>query len=204
MKKINKSQKRSILTIILLSLVFSGLEAQSPMPEELMKSPIQDQLTFIQGRTKIFDNYRAIREDMFQKLMGNISDTLKNCFSKINTLDRSVSSLKNRADSLSTELESAKSGLETAIRTKDSFVLFGKEISKTAYNSIIWLIIIGLAVLLVMVFLSFRRSQVITRNTEKELKDLQDEFQAYRKTAREAREKMSMDHFNELRKLRGG
>jgi hypothetical protein len=204
MKKINESPLKSLLILLFMSVVCLNLGGQAPMPEELGKSPVLEQITFMQGRTKIFDGYRAIREDMYQKLMGNISDTIRNCFIRINNLDKTVSILRSRSDSLSSALESTKSSLETAIRTKESFRAFGKDINKTAYNSIVWLTIAGLAVVLALVFLSFRRSLLVTRNAEKEIKDLQNEFQAYKKTAREAREKLSMDHFNELRKLRGG
>ena len=62
----------------------------------------------------------------------------------------------------------------------------------------------GLAVLLGMGFLAFKRNLIQTSETKKELQDLKGEFEAYRKSAREAREKMSMDHFNEIRKLKGG
>jgi hypothetical protein len=39
--------------------------------------------------------------------------------------------------------------------------------------------------------------------TKKEFQDLKVEFEAYRKTSREAREKLTMDHFNEIKKLKG-
>ena len=55
-----------------------------------------------------------------------------------------------------------------------------------------------------MGLLVFNRNMLITFNTKKELKDLKDEFEAYRKTSREAREKMTMDHFIEMKKLKGG
>ena len=174
------------------------------MPDALIKSPIQEQLKFIQERTKIFDNYRAIREDMFQKLIGNVSDTITVAFNRINMMNSEVAELRNKVDSLASDLETTKTSLETAIKTKNSITILGQEVNKNTYNTIMWLIIAGLTVILVLGFLSYRRSLAAAQHTEKELKDLKDEFQVYRKSAREAREKMSMDHFNELRKLRGG
>jgi uncharacterized membrane-anchored protein YhcB (DUF1043 family) len=66
------------------------------------------------------------------------------------------------------------------------------------------MIIIGLICALVFGFLAFKRNLSVTQNTKKELVELKDEFESYRKTSREAREKMSMDHFNEIRRLKGG
>ena len=174
------------------------------MPEALLKSPIQEQLSFIQQRTKIFHDYRAIREDMFQKLMGNISDTLTLAYGIINQMNSTASVLNSKIESLSSDLEITKASLEEVTRTKDSIRLLGMEVTKRTYNSIMWLIISGLAVLLVFGFLIFRRNIIVNQDIKKELSELKDEFQAYKKSAREAREKMSMDHFNEIKRLKGG
>jgi archaellum component FlaC len=204
MRKINRSHERFLITTVLLVVVLININGQAPMPDALLKSPIQEQLTFIQQRTKIFDNYRAIREDMFQKLIGNVSDTLKVAYSSINKLNTNVSALNNKIDSLSSDLQTTKTSLEDVTRTKNSIRLLGIEVTKLIYNTIMWLIIAGMAALLVLGFIVFRRNITVTHELKKELNELKDEFQVYRKSAREAREKMSMDHFNELKKLRGG
>ena len=177
---------------------------QSPMPEELQKNPAQQQITYIQGRTKIYDNYRAIREDMFQKLMGNLSDTLRVASEKIGELSNTVAALRGQVGALSASLDSARSGLDNAIRTKNSIRLAGQDVNKHAYNTLMWSMVLGIAILAVLAFMAFKRSNIVTGNTKKELSDLQNEFQTYKKSAREAREKMSMDHFNEIKRLRGG
>ena len=174
------------------------------MPEALVKNRISEQIKYINEKTLIYEYYRAIREDMFQKLMSNFSDTLTARTAGINILNKKVADLSHQIDSLKSELESTKASLETAVTTKNSIQLFGSEVNKSSYNTIMWLTIIILAVSLVILFLTFKRSLAVTHNTDKELKDLKDEFLAYKKTSREAREKMSMDHFNELKKLRGG
>lgn len=203
MRKINKSHRRYLLTTVFLVVVLFNTGGQSPMPDALLNSPIQEQLSFIQQRTKIYENYRAIREDMFQKLIANISDTIKMAYSSMDQLYNTVSALNNKIDSLSTDLQTTKTNLEEVTRTKNSIKLLGMEVTKFTYNSIIWLIIAGLATLLVVGFLIFRKNLSTASDIKKELSELKDEFQAYRKSSREAREKMSMDHFNELKKLRG-
>jgi uncharacterized membrane-anchored protein YhcB (DUF1043 family) len=67
-----------------------------------------------------------------------------------------------------------------------------------------WMIVSGLLAILAIGFLAFKRNLSVTLNTKKELRELKDEFEAYRRTSREAREKTSMDHFKEIQKLKGG
>jgi len=204
MKEIEKSSLRSLLSFLILTIGFLSANGQYKMPDALLNSSMKEQIKYIQERTRIYEDYRAIREDMFQKLVGNFSDTLSSAIQRISALNTKTSELRYLSDSLSTALAETKQDLEAAVSTKNSIKLFGYEINKHAYNSIMWFVIIGLATILAIVFLSLKRSLVVIRNSGQELNDLKDEFQEYRKTSREAREKMSMDHFNELKKLRGG
>jgi uncharacterized membrane-anchored protein YhcB (DUF1043 family) len=180
------------------------LRGQSSMPDVLIKNSINEQIKYIHDKTLIYEDYRAIREDMFQKLMANVSDTLSAKTAGINKLNKTVADLRREVDSLKADLEATKANLETAVTSKNSFRLFGSEINKSAYNTTMWLTILILAVILGIIFLALKRSLILTHNTEKELKDLNNEFLTYKKTSREARERMSMDHFNELKKLKGG
>jgi uncharacterized membrane-anchored protein YhcB (DUF1043 family) len=66
-----------------------------------------------------------------------------------------------------------------------------------------WTILFGLVAALVAGFLVFKRNLSVISNTRKEFQELKDEFEAYRKTSREAREKMTMAHFLEMKKLKG-
>jgi hypothetical protein len=205
MEKFNKSLLRSLLTAVFLAVILFQVNGQTTsMPDVLLKNNLKEQLNYIEERTKIYENYRAIREDMFQKVKGNITDTLARAHVSISLLNGSIAVLNHTIDSLRTGLGTIKVSLEEITRTKNSIRLLGIEVNKTAYNSIMWLIIVGLAAILVIGFLIFKRNLYSIHTINKELSDLKVEFEVYRKSAREAREKMSMDHFNELRKLRGG
>jgi chromosome segregation ATPase len=174
------------------------------MPDVLIKNSLKDQLNYIEERTRIYENYRAIREDMFQKLKGNISDTLFSANRKIAMLNSTVSGLKQTIDSLNSTLVTTNTRLENITRTKNSISVLGLEVNKVTYNAIMWLIVIGLAAILALGFLVFKRNLSFIHNIKNELSELKDEFQTYRKTTREAREKMSMDHFNEIKRMKGG
>jgi hypothetical protein len=189
------------LLILTVSLYSNG---QSPMPDALMKGSVQEQVNAIYERTKVFENYRAVREDMFQKLIGNLADTVKVSTEKLRTLGNNLILLNRKVDSLTNELKTTQSSLQEAVTTKNSFRIFGREVNKSSYNATMWIVVIGLAVFAVFVFFLFKRSIVLMHQAEKELKEMKNEFLEYRKSAREAREKMSMDHFNEIKRLRGG
>jgi len=194
--------KYLLIVAVMLSAVING-NSQNVMPEELNSSSIDGQIKYLEEKTRIYENYRAIREDMFQKINKNIRDTLTADRNKINELNNLASALKITYDSLNLILENTTANLNEMTATKNSISVIGIEINKTAYNTIMWSITGILLAVLAIGFLIFKRNLITTIRTGKELKDLREEFENYRQTTRIAREKMQMDHFNEIKKLKG-
>jgi hypothetical protein len=204
MKKINQPGKGFALLIAMLLFISNRATSQTGMPEILTTGNLQEQLNYVQEHTLIYENYRAIREDMFQKIKVNASDSLSAAKGEINGLKKFTFRLHGTIDSLNRSLESTKASLEEVTETKNSIRLLGIEVNKISYNAIMWMIVAGLLTVLAIGFLGLKRNMVITIRTKKEFEELKNEFETYRKASREAREKMSMAHFNEIKKLKGG
>ena len=181
---------------------FAG-HTQTAIPDLLLNGTLKEQMDYVQEKTRIYEEFRAIREDMFQKIKNNALDSLKVAKTQINGLKNNTKALNLRIDSLNTSVGTIKADLDQMTKTKNSISLLGIEINKTAYNAVLWTIIVALAGLLTVGFLAYQRNHRVTAHTRRECEELKKEFEAYRKASREAREKMSMTHFNELKKIRG-
>lgn len=200
MKKISL---KHILAFTVISFTVIEAIGQTAMPAELNSNTIQDQIKYLEEHTRIYENYRAIREDMFQKINRNFMDTLLAEKSQVTELKKLTSDLNLKTDSLNSLLDTTRMNLEVATTTKNNIRVLGVELNKGAYNSIMWTVIGGLAFILAIGFLWFKRNRTVLLRTEKDLKELKDEFAAYRQTSRIAREKVEMDYFRELQKLKG-
>jgi tetrahydromethanopterin S-methyltransferase subunit B len=192
------------MVVAIMVLGITRGSCQTPIPEILDKGTLSEQMKYVQERTLIYENYRAIREDMFQKIKNNSIDSLTKAKNQITGFMELTSNLNVRIDSLNNSLNATKEELKELSRTKNSISVLGIKLDKAAYNTIMWTIVAGLVALLVIGYLSFKVNRSITLNTKKELKELREEFEEYRKKSRLEREKMSMDHFNAIKKLRGG
>lgn len=191
-----------ILTVVTIT-VFQAT-GQTAMPDVFQNNSLKEQLNYLDEHTRIYDNYRAIREDMFQKLKSNVSDTLNAANKKITGFNSTRSILNNTIDSLRSDLASTKTQLEEMTTTKNSMSVLGMEVNKQAYNKIMWIILGLMLAALVIGFLIFKRNLILMASTKNDYQELKNEFEAYRKTSREAREKLTMDHFNEIKRIREG
>jgi len=81
--------------------------------------------------------------------------------------------------------------------------LFGMQMSKTAYNLLMWSIIAGLFVFLLFFILKFKHSNVVTKEAKAALATLEDEFKAHRRTALEREQKVKRQLQDELNKHGG-
>jgi len=199
----NQFRFKYLLTFAMILMAVFNATSQTAMPEELNSSSIDGQIKYLEEKTRIYENYRAIREDMFLKINRNIRDTLNTGRNRINELNNLTSALKATYDSLNLILENTTSNLNEMTATKNSISVLGMEINKAAYNTIMWTIICVLLAVLAIGFMVFKRNLFTTIRTGKELKDLREEFETYRQTTRVSREKMQMDHFNEIKRLKG-
>jgi len=198
-----KLQLRCAMILTVLAITIFKTAGQA-LPDVFLNNSLNDQLKFLDEHTKIYDNYRAIREDMFQKIKGNVSDTLSSVENKIAGLNKTKYSLILTIDTLKKNLELTKTNLDEMTGSKNNISVIGMQVNKSTYNSIMWIIVGGLVAVLVIGFLVFKRNLSAIFNTKKEYEELKNEFETYRKTSREAREKMTMDHFNEIKRFKGG
>jgi len=197
------SVKFFILGAILLAGVVR-VSGQDDAPDVFTKGTINEQLKYLDERTRIYENYRAIREDMFRTINRNITDTLAKEKNRINELTLKTAALTTQIDSLNKSLETSGNKLTSALSTKNSIGVLGMEVNKTVYNTVMWIILAALLFLLIAGYLTFQRNRVITVRTKKDLEDLKEEFEGYRQKVRIDREKTSLEHFNEIKKLKGG
>jgi hypothetical protein len=188
--------------VIILSGLTLGM-SQQPIPEVMTTGTLREQMDFLNEKTRVYDNFRAIREDYFQLIRRNSVDSVQKANNEILSLKMTKSILDNRIDTLTKNLSETNEKLEAAIESKNSIEVIGIEIDKKFYNSIMWIIIAVLLILLGAGFLIFKKNLLTTISTNKELSNLKAEFEDYRQKKRLEKEKLEMDHFNEIKKLKG-
>ena len=191
-------------------LLFTGLfismmqvvDAQSGASAVLDSALLEAQLDYIQENTRIYNDFRAIREDIFLKLTRNVKDTLNATKLEVEELNSRLTEKKFLNESLNTDLTRTKNEKDEAIRNRDRLSFIGIQMNKTLYSSVMWFIILGLTVLAILMVMLFRRSNLITRKVKKELQVSQEDFELYRKSSREKYEKLVVSHHSEIMRLK--
>jgi hypothetical protein len=202
MKKTIRQQAAAILLTGVFIFCLQVAGAQSNMLAVLDSATMESQMNYIHTNTRVYNNFRAIRDDIFLKMKANVIDSLNAEKLQVAELNSRLTERNFHIETLNTELGRTKNERDLAIRNKDSLSILGIQMNKPVYNSVMWFVILGLAALAVIMLVFFRRSHVVTSQTKNELNNALEEFDQHRKNSREKYEKMVVSHHHEIMKLK--
>ncbi|MEZ5069995.1 MAG: hypothetical protein R2751_03245 [Bacteroidales bacterium] len=172
------------------------------MPEVMDTADLKAQLRYLDESTRVYNGFRAVREELFRRTKQNVEDTLTGLQAEIARLNGALASSSFEKEALQENLERTKNERDQAIRNRDSLSFLGIQMGKGLYSSIMWIALLILAVAGAALFLLFKRSHGVTSHTRRELETLQEEYDEYRKSAREKYEKLVVSHHQEIMKLK--
>lgn len=202
MMRKNLRKYGSILIMICITIPgFVKLNAQT-LSAVLDSATIESQLNSIHQRTRVYDNFRAIRDDIFVKMKGNVLDSLEGAKLEIALLNSNMIERNFQIETLNSDLSRTKNERDEAIRNKDGMSFIGIQLNKGVYNSIMWFVVLGLIVVSVALFLLFKRAHIVTTQVKNELATMKTEFEEHKNNSREKYEKLVVSHHNEIMKMK--
>jgi len=186
-----------------LCIIPQSANGQTSILDTLRTGTISAQINTLERRALIYDNFRAVREDYFQLFTQNALDSLNKQKNENQLLRQTEQVLNRRIDSLNTVITTTNTELEETTRSKNSIKIFGANVNKVAYNSIVWSIIGILATVLIIGLGIYYSCLSSTNNTKQDHEKLLMEFEEYKQKSRVEREKLNVEHFREIQKLKG-
>ena len=186
----------------LFSSFFSIASAQAGILAVLDSATLEAQMEYVHQNTRVYNNFRAIREDVFLKMKGNVIDTLNEEKLLVAQLNSRLTERGFQIETLNTDLGRIQNERDEAITNKNSLTILGISMNKPVYNSVMWFIVLGLAALAVIMLVLFKRSHLVTSQTKNELQTTQKEYEEYRRNAREKYEKLVVTHHHEIMRLK--
>ncbi|WP_406684155.1 tRNA (guanine-N1)-methyltransferase [Seonamhaeicola sp. MEBiC1930] len=202
-----KLLKTSFL-IFLLSFSTSLLIAQDTQINSINEGSINDQFEFLIRKSGNFKGtngqaYEAVKQSWLYALRAHTLDSLKTVRKDLNDTKAIVENQAKEVAELKSKLTNTQSNLDKTNLEKDSMALFGLQMSKGGYNSLMWTIIAGLLALLLLFIYKFKNSNTITKDAKKALAEIEEEFDEHRRIALEREQKVRRQLQDEINKQKG-
>jgi len=149
-----------------------------------------------------YKEYKVINKEKILNLKQQVLDSSKASqnllIEKNNLLKAAKLDNKKNQDLLTL----SKLTLETALKKENSISLFGIQLSKFIYNLLLWTLILLLLVLVIYLSFKFQKNNFLTKRAEQNLKNVEYEYEQYRKKALEREQKLRRTLQDEINKQR--
>jgi len=204
---------KSLIFIVFTCLFSFALFSQTIENDDetlsLYESSIDNQFAYILKKSGNFKGtngqaYEAVKRSMFLALRAHTMDSLKTVHKDLVETQAVVKKQIKEISDLKTNLSNTKIDLEKTDSEKNNMALFGMQMSKINYNVLMWSIIGGLLALLIFFIFKFKSSNAITREANRNLAEIEEEFDDHRRTALEREQKVRRQLQDEINKQKKG
>ncbi len=191
-----------VLTILLSFSTVYTQEKNVAVEQALKQEKIEGQFDIVIKKSGKYQDYKVVKQVWLNKLKANTIDSLKTLESKLNTTNLQIAEQKSTITGLEESLAKTNENLATITNEKDSLNFFGASVTKASYNTIMWLIVGGLALFLGFFVFKFRNSNAVTMQARKALAETEAEFEDHRRRALEREQKVMRKLQDEINKQR--
>jgi preprotein translocase subunit SecF len=190
---------RTLAPLLLVFLFSANVFAQ----QSTDTLSIPEKFDRIYRTSSSYQEYKVIGKTRFQQLKKEVSDSLSNLKSEIQSKDQRISIQKDSIQQIKEVAEIVEGDYRQMVAQKDSIQFLGIEFSKSTYNLIVWSLIGVLLILLLYFIYRFKNSNVITVKSKTELQELEEEFAIHKKKSLEREQKLRRQLQDEINKQRG-
>lgn len=175
-------------------------QTRTPITGSLTSGPIDSQFYYLNRISRTQDGMKLIRRPNLDLIQKNITDSLNSFRQELGAKKDSIAGLSTEVRRLNDSIGQVRQQLATAEAKGETISLLGMEFKTGLYQTIVWLIILGLVIFLIILMASMRRNSVITKEARNNLNDLQNEFDLHRKKSLEKEQKLMRRLQDELNK----
>ena len=181
------------LYISLVLFLISVLGYTQNLPE---KSENEQIITTIQKLEKVIDEsnnyeqYKVIEKIKLNAAIQDVINEFDTLTSEIEVLKGDIQSKNEEINSLQNQIKTTETKLITLQNEKDQVNFLGLSLTQSTYSILVWVIIILLILLLLLFIFKYNRSNLLTKEAKQNLKNLDADYENYKRLALEKHQKL--------------
>jgi chromosome segregation ATPase len=184
------------LSIVILLASFTSMAQQSNTATD-----IDQQFDQLMESSNNFKEYKVVKASALKTLQSQTKEQIQELNSEIDALQANISAEKEEQARLQTALTDANNNVENLNQQRDSISLLGMPVDKSTYNAIVWSIVGILVVVVLILFLRYKKSMVTTTHAKEELQVVESELEELRRKSIEKEQRLGRQLQDERNKL---
>ncbi len=189
-----KRRIQKTVVILLIAVFPLAMFAQSGTIESAYDTlTVEGQFDYLFKRSNRFEDYKVMRMSSYEALKQNSLDSIKVYSDQISKLNQQIAGLDTKIEEQATDVDKLTTELNETKLKQDSMSLLGLLVSKEAYNSIMWGIVICLLILAGVLFSLFKKGHSVVKATKKRIEEVQNDLENHRKNALVREQKLARE-----------
>jgi preprotein translocase subunit SecF len=188
-----KMFQKKILPIFILLFTISIGFSQT-------ENTLENQFDDVYNSSNNYKEYKVVKRTDLNFLKKSTLDSIAVYKIALVQMQGELESQKIELGLLQDSLKDTQDKLEKTEQRENEISFLGIQTSKAAYNSMVWTIIIALAIILFFFVYKFRNSNVVTRETLRKLDEVEKEYELHRQRALEREQQLNRKLLDEINK----
>lgn len=188
-----KRIRKTLITLLVAAFPFAVFAQTGTIEAAYDTLSIEGQFDYLFKRSNRYEEYKVMRMSSYEALKQNSLDSIKVYSDQISILNHKITELNTKIESQASEVEKLTTELDETKLKQDSMSLLGILVSKEAYNSIMWGIVLCLLILAGVLFSLFQKGHAVVKGTKKRLEEVQNDLENHRKNALVREQKLARE-----------
>ena len=162
---------------------------------------LDQKFEYIIKNSSNYQTFKVVPRTWLYMLKTESQDSLNSLKKQLKEAQLNTKKIKDSISKLKLKLNKNNSQTNSnSVSGSDTITIFGLEINKYLYSSVVWTIILALLILLGIFVYKFKNSNTVTNITKTKLSDLEEEHEEFRRQALEREQKVRRQLQDEINK----
>jgi tetrahydromethanopterin S-methyltransferase subunit B len=188
--------------IFLFGLISGQVSAQQPAKDSVKVDPtLRGQYLSLLSKSKSLNGYKVINPARLTGFWQNLNDTLKTERRQLATSRKEIVSQQKVIADLKTQVAQKETALNSSTQKLDEITFLGISFTKGSYNTMVWTIIIILAIALAIIIIRSAKLLHEAKYRSSLYEEISAEYQSYKVKSNEKEKKLARELQDERNKL---
>lgn len=183
------------LIVLSFLLVFMNLPvwAKKDRNEWKNQKNLDQQFEVFKENLNFWNGNYFLSEAQLDEFFAATSDSIDELEKQLLSNRQKISEQQAELREKQATIESVEESLAVSQKLQNSITLFGANINKNLYSTVMYLLILGALVFAGFMYLLFIKSHKVTKHTKTEYDELKAEYEAHKKSALDRYTKINME-----------
>jgi hypothetical protein len=189
---LRRMKKLVIVTILFFSFALTSM-GQKDINAWKQENNLDTQYDVFKENLNYWAGKYIITGSQLDQFYGAMNDSISDLETQLEQSENQINAQKIELANRQQLIDETRAKLEESRSLQNSITVLGINVNKTVYSTVMYLFILGVLVLAGFVYLLFKKSNKITRDTKKDYTELKAEYEEHKKAALDRYTKINME-----------